>query len=234
MNIDKEEILKFEADAHEWWNDRGPYKILHKINPLRIKFITERINLKGLAVLDIGCGGGLLSEELVKKGALVTGIDASKKTILVAKRHAKESNFKIDYQCIAFDEYVKKTRKKFDCVICFELIEHVKDPEKLLKDINNVSKKNSKLFLSTINRNIQSFIFAKILAEYFLKIIPKGTHKYEKFVKPSEISEILEPLNYTIEEVVGMIFNPLILNFELSSFTNVNYFLYAEKNKKQY
>ena len=160
------------------------------------------------------------------------GIDASKKTISVAKKHAQESKLKIDYQCITLNEYIKKTRKKFDCVICYELIEHVPDPQKLLEDINIISKNNSTLFLSTINRNIQSFIFAKILAEYFLKIIPKGTHKYEKFVKPSELTETLEGLSYNIEEITGMIFNPLIFDFELSSFTNINYFLYAKKNKK--
>jgi len=232
MNLDKEEILNFETHAHEWWNDRGPYKILHKLNPLRLKFITDRIKLDGITVLDIGCGGGLLAEEMAKKGASVTGIDASKKTISVAKKHAQESKLKIDYQCITLNEYIKKTRKKFDCVICYELIEHVPDPQKLLEDINIISKNNSTLFLSTINRNIQSFIFAKILAEYFLKIIPKGTHKYEKFVKPSELTETLEGLSYNIEEITGMIFNPLIFDFELSSFTNINYFLYAKKNKK--
>jgi len=232
MNLDKEEISNFDGHAHEWWNSRGPYKLLHKLNPLRLQFITDRINLTGLSVLDIGCGGGLLAEEMSKKGANVTGIDASVKTISVAKKHAKESKLKIDYQCMTIDQYLKKSNKKFDCIICFELIEHVPDPKKLLKDINSVSKKDSSLFLSTINRNLQSFIFAKIFAEYFLKIIPIGTHKYEKFVKPSELSDNLDILKYKVKEVVGLCFNPLIFNFEFSSITNVNYFLYAKKNKK--
>ncbi len=233
MNVEKEEILNFETHAHEWWNTRGPYKLLHKLNPLRLKFITDRVNISGLSILDVGCGGGLLSEELAKKGAIVTSIDASEKTISIAKDHAKESNLKIDYQCTTLDKYIQKSRKKFDCVVCFELIEHVPDPKKLLEDMNSISKKNSKIFLSTINRNIQSFLFAKVLAEYFLKIIPRGTHKYNKFVKPSEISRTLEELDYVVKEIIGMILNPLTFKFELSSFTNVNYFLYAEKNKKQ-
>lgn len=232
MNLDKEEILNFETHAHEWWNNRGPYKILHKLNPLRLKFITDRIKLDGITVLDIGCGGGLLAEEMAKKGASVTGIDASKKTISVAKKHAQESKLKIDYQCITLNEYIKKTRKKFDCVICYELIEHVPDPKKLIEDINKVSKQNTKLFLSTINRNLHSFIFAKILAEYFLKIVPKGTHEYQKFIKPSEMSNVLELYNYKVQEVTGMVLNPITFNFQLSSFSKINYFLYATKLRK--
>ncbi len=144
----------------------------------------------------------------------------------------KESKLNIDYQCTTLEEYTKKVKKKFDFIICFELIEHVPNPKELLTNINSASKKNSKIFLSTINRNIQSFFLAKIMAEYILKIIPKGTHKYEKFIKPSELTEILEDLDYDVKEIIGMILNPLTFNFELSSFTNVNYFLYAEKNKK--
>ena len=225
MNVDKEEILNFETHAHEWWNVKGPYKILHKLNPLRLKFIADRVDIKGSTILDIGCGGGLLSEELAKEGGIVTSIDASEKTILVAKNHAKESKLNIDYQCTTLEEYTKKVKKKFDFIICFELIEHVPDPKELLTNINSASKKNSKVFLSTINRNIQSFFLAKIMAEYFLKVIPKGTHKYEKFIKPSELTKILEDLDYDVKEIIGMILNPLTFNFELSSFTNVNYFL---------
>ena len=224
--------MNFETHAHEWWNVKGPYKILHKLNPLRLKFIADRVDIKGSTILDIGCGGGLLSEELAKEGGIVTSIDASEKTILVAKNHAKESKLNIDYQCTTLEEYTKKVKKKFDFIICFELIEHVPDPKELLTNINSASKKNSKVFLSTINRNIQSFFLAKIMAEYFLKVIPKGTHKYEKFIKPSELTKILEDLDYDVKEIIGMILNPLTFNFELSSFTNVNYFLYEEKNKK--
>ena len=136
MNVDKEEILNFETHAHEWWNVKGPYKILHKLNPLRLKFIADRVDIKGSTILDIGCGGGLLSEELAKEGGIVTSIDASEKTILVAKNHAKESKLNIDYQCTTLEEYTKKVKKKFDFIICFELIEHVPDPKELLTNIN--------------------------------------------------------------------------------------------------
>ena len=232
MNLDEKEMLNFDNYAHEWWNKRGPYKLLHKLNPLRLKYIEDRVDIDDLTILDIGCGGGILSEALSKKGAKVTSIDASDKTIKIAKKHAVENNLKIDYKCCTLDEYIKNSKKTFDCIVCFELIEHVPDPKKLLEDINRVSKPSTKLFLSTINRNLHSFIFAKILAEYFLKIVPKGTHEYQKFIKPSEVSNVLELYNYKVQEITGMVLNPITFNFQLSSFSKINYFLYATKLKK--
>jgi len=229
MNVDKKEIDNFDIYAHEWWNKRGPYKLIHNLTPIRVDYIQNTINIKGLRILDIGCGGGLLAEELSKKGAKITGLDASEKTINIAKQHAKESNLNIEYICSTLESYIEKNKKKFDVVICFELIEHVPDQEKLIHSISEVTKKNSTLFFSTINRNIVSFAFAKVIAEYFLKIVPQGTHQYEKFIKPSELALLLELAGFKIDDVSGVKLNPIDHTFSLSSMTKINYFMTSTK-----
>lgn len=229
MNLDKKEISNFDEHAHEWWNKRGPYKLIHNLTPLRMEYITNQITLEDMEILDIGCGGGILAEELSKKGANVTGIDASKKTIEIAKQHSQENNLKINYECSTLEDHLKKSKKKYDSIICFELIEHVPDQLKLINDISKVSKKGSKLFLSTINRNIVSFLFAKVIAEYVLKIVPQGTHQYEKFIKPSELNKILEKSNYKTIDIKGVKLNPIDFTFSFSSITKINYFMTSTK-----
>lgn len=229
MNLDKKEISNFDEHAHEWWNKRGPYKLIHNLTPLRMEYITNQITLEDMEILDIGCGGGILAEELSKKGANVTGIDASEKTIEIAKQHSQENNLKINYECSTLEEHLKKSKKKYDSIICFELIEHVPDQLKLINDISKVSKKGSKLFLSTINRNIVSFLFAKVIAEYVLKIVPQGTHQYEKFIKPSELNKILEKSNYKTIDIKGVKVNPIDFTFSFSSITKINYFMTSIK-----
>ncbi|CAI8364120.1 MAG: Ubiquinone biosynthesis O-methyltransferase [Gammaproteobacteria bacterium] len=229
MNLDKKEISNFDEHAHEWWNKRGPYKLIHNLTPLRMEYITNQITLEDMEILDIGCGGGILAEELSKKGANVTGIDASEKTIEVAKQHSQENNLKINYECSTLEDHLKKSKKKYDSIICFELIEHVPDQLKLINDISKVSKKGSKLFLSTINRNIVSFLFAKVIAEYILKIVPQGTHQYEKFIKPSELNKILEKSNYKTIDIKGVKLNPIDFTFSFSSITKINYFMTSTK-----
>ncbi len=229
MNLDKKEISNFDEHAHEWWNRRGPYKLIHNLTPLRMEYITNQITLEDMEILDIGCGGGILAEELSKKGANVTGIDASEKTIEIAKQHSQENNLKINYECSTLEEHLKKSKKKYDSIICFELIEHVPDQLKLINDISKVSKKRSKLFLSTINRNIVSFLFAKVIAEYVLKIVPQGTHQYEKFIKPSELNKILEKSNYKTIDIKGVKVNPIDFTFSFSSITKINYFMTSIK-----
>ena len=229
MNLDKKEISNFDEHAHEWWNKRGPYKLIHNLTPLRMEYITNQITLEDMEILDIGCGGGILAEELSKKGANVTGIDASKKTIEIAKQHSQENNLKINYECSTLENHLKKSKKKYDSIICFELIEHVPDQLKLINDISKVSKKGSKLFLSTINRNIISFLFAKVIAEYVLKIVPQGTHQYEKFIKPSELNKILEKSNYKTIDIKGVKLNPIDFTFSFSSITKINYFMTSTK-----
>ena len=229
MNLDKKEISNFDEYAHEWWNKRGPYKLIHNLTPLRMEYITNQITLEDMEILDIGCGGGILAEELSKKGANVTGIDASEKTIEIAKQHSQENNLKINYECSTLEDHLKKSKKKYDSIICFELIEHVPDQLKLINDISKVSKKRSKLFLSTINRNIVSFLFAKVIAEYVLKIVPQGTHQYEKFIKPSELNKILEKSNYKTIDIKGVKLNPIDFTFSFSSITKINYFMTSIK-----
>ena len=229
MNLDKKEISNFDEYAHEWWNKRGPYKLIHNLTPLRMEYITNQITLEDMEILDIGCGGGILAEELSKKGANVTGIDASEKTIEIAKQHSQENNLKINYECSTLEDHLKKSKKKYDSIICFELIEHVPDQLKLINDISKVSKKGSKLFLSTINRNIVSFLFAKVIAEYVLKIVPQGTHQYEKFIKPSELNKILEKSNYKTIDIKGVKLNPIDFTFSFSSITKINYFMTSIK-----
>lgn len=229
MNLDKKEISNFDEHAHEWWNKRGPYKLIHNLTPLRMEYITNQVTLEDMEILDIGCGGGILAEELSKKGANVTGIDASEKTIEIAKQHSQENNLKINYECSTLEDHLKKSKKKYDSIICFELIEHVPDQLKLINDISKVSKKGSKLFLSTINRNIISFLFAKVIAEYVLKIVPQGTHQYEKFIKPSELNKILEKSNYKTIDIKGVKLNPIDFTFSFSSITKINYFMTSTK-----
>lgn len=229
MNLDKKEISNFDEHAHEWWNKRGPYKLIHNLTPLRMEYITNQITLEDMEILDIGCGGGILAEELSKKGANVTGIDASEKTIEIAKQHSQENNLKINYECSTLEDHLKKSKKKYDSIICFELIEHVPDQLKLINDISKVSKKGSKLFLSTINRNIVSFLFAKVIAEYVLKIVPQGTHQYEKFIRPSELNKILEKSNYKTIDIKGVKVNPIDFTFSFSSITKINYFMTSIK-----
>ncbi len=229
MNIDKSEIENFDNYAHEWWNKRGPYKFIHLLTPIRLKYISDNLKLKGSKILDLGCGGGLLSEAMTNRGADVIGIDASLKTIEIAKKHAKEQNLKIKYINTDIESFDHK--EKFDAVICFELIEHVPDPNELIKHMSRFIKPNGKLFLSTINRNLFSFMFAKVFAEYLLNIIPRGTHTYEKFLKPSEIRQMLENNDLSISDIQGLKFNPISNTFKLSSFAKINYFITALHNE---
>ena len=217
----------FDEYAYDWWNKTGHHKLLHKLNPLRLEYISSRLEIKNKKILDIGCGGGILSEELSKMGAKVTGIDFSKKSISIAKKHAQEENLDIEY--INGSILDISNLGKYDCIICFEMIEHIHEPEKLIEKIDSVSQKKSHLFMSTINRNLKSFIFAKIFAEYILEVVPRGTHQYSKFITPYELSMILEQNKFNITSIDGILFNPINESFALDKNTDVNYFLYAEK-----
>ena len=229
MNIDEKEINNFDSFAHEWWNKRGPYKLIHNLTPLRLDYIQQHMNIKNSNILDIGCGGGILAEELTDKGAKVTGLDASKKTIQIAKSHAKEKNHSINYLNISLEDHIKNIDHKYDAIVCFELIEHVPDQLKLIQDISSICKQGGKVFLSTINRNIVSFAFAKIMAEYILNIVPEGTHQYKKFIKPSELAKMLELSSLDINDIKGVKLNPIDYSFTFSSMTKINYFMTSTK-----
>ena len=228
--MDKKELNQeshFDEFAYDWWNKSGHYKLLHRLNPIRLEYILSRCSLDKKNVLDIGCGGGILSEELCKQGAKVTGIDSSSKSISIAKQHAEQNNYDIKYINKSIFEITDLGI--YDFIICFEMIEHINEPNDLIKKIKELSSKKSGLFLSTINRNLKSFMFAKIMAEYVLNYVPKGTHQYAKFITPYELTKMLENNNYKLNDISGLNFNPLDESFHLSSNTDINYFLYAEK-----
>ena len=230
QNIDKEEVEKFDDLAKSWWDPQGDFKSLHQINPLRINFIKERTTLAGKQVLDIGCGGGLLAEVLSDLGAIVTAIDASKKTINVAKAHAKKVGSNVNYIKASLEEFSKiEPKAKFDVITCLEMLEHVPDPLQILKKCSDLLNQDGDLFLSTINRNPRSYLFAIIGAEYLLNLLPKGTHDYSKFIKPSELSKWLNKSNLNTIEVVGLSYNPITDNYWLGKDIAVNYLLHASK-----
>ena len=229
MNVDKKEIKKFDDISYSWWDPEGPFKPLHMLNPVRTEFIKNRIDLKDKTLIDVGCGGGLLCENLAEHSKEVKGIDMSNEAIEIAKTHQTLKNLKIDYEEIALEGLLKKSKKKYDVLTCMELVEHVPDPEKLIKDCFKITNRKADLFFSTLNRNIISYIIAIIGAEYILSILPKGTHKYEKFIKPSEFSKILRSNDLIVEDIKGISFNLLSNKFFESNNTDINYIIHCKK-----
>ena len=231
-SINKKEIEKFSKIAEEWWNPNGKFKPLHKFNPIRISYIKENIvkslkikqnknPLKKIRILDIGCGGGLLSEPMCRLGAEVTAIDASVKNIAVAKLHAKKNNLKINYICTSPEKL--KTKKKFDVILNMEIIEHVEDVKFFLKSCSNLLKKNGIMFVATLNKTLKSYAFAIVGAEYILKWLPVGTHDWEKFIKPDELINILKKNDVRLDRLDGMKFNLVTDKWKISDDKSVNY-----------
>ena len=229
MNVDKKEIKKFDDISYSWWDPEGPFKPLHMLNPVRTDFIKNRIDLKDKTLIDVGCGGGLLCENLAEHSKEVKGIDMSNEAIEIAKTHQTLKNLKIDYEEIALESLLKNSKKKYDVLTCMELVEHVPDPEKLIKDCVKITNRKADLFFSTLNRNLISYIIAIIGAEYILSILPKGTHKYEKFIKPSEFSKILRSNDLIVEDIKGISFNLLANKFCESNNTDINYIIHCKK-----
>ena len=238
-SINKKEIEKFSNMAAEWWDPEGKFKPLHKFNPIRIKYIKENIvkefqlknkkyPLSGINVLDIGCGGGLLSEPMCRLGANVTAIDASNKNIAIANLHAKKNNLKINYICSSPEKL--KTTKKFDVILNMEIVEHVEDVDFFLKSCANLLKKNGLMFVATINKTLKSYIFAIVGAEYILRWLPIGTHEWEKFVKPEQLKSILIKNNLDLKKIDGMNFNILKDEWNVSKDLSVNYIAEFKKN----
>ena len=237
--INKKEIEKFSKIAEEWWNPEGKFKPLHKFNPIRISYIKENIiktfklenkktPLKNLKILDIGCGGGLLSEPMSRLGAKVTGIDASDKNINVAKLHSKKNNLKINYFCSSPEKF--KIKDKFDVILNMEIVEHVEDVSLFLKSCTELLKKNGIMFVATLNKTLKSYIFAIIGAEYILRWLPIGTHEWEKFVKPDELTSILEKNKLKLDRIDGMNFNILTNEWSVGKDKSVNYIAKFIKN----
>ena len=230
--INKKEIEKFSKIAEEWWDPAGKFKPLHKFNPIRISYIKENIintfnlqksdrSLKGIKILDIGCGGGLLSEPMARMGADVFGIDASDKNINIAKLHAEKNKLKIKYFCSSPENF--KTENKFDVILNMEIIEHVEDVNFFLKSCSKLLKKNGIMFVATLNKTLKSYLFAIIGAEYVLRWLPIGTHEWEKFIKPEELINMTKKCNLTLNDLRGVKFNLVLNEWKLSNDKSVNY-----------
>ena len=228
-NVDKQEVKKFSDIAEEWWDKDGDFKPLHIINPLRANYIKDKIELLDKDILDVGCGGGLLSEALHDFGANVTGIDAAGPGIQVAKIHAKKNNKSISYFEKTAEELNKKNYESFDIVTCLEVLEHVPDPKELVKTCINLLKPEGFLFLSTINKNPRSWLTAIVGAEYIFNLLPKGTHEFNKFIKPSMLASYIRSANAELLETKGMFYNPVTHKAHLNNDLGVNYLMYARK-----
>ena len=223
LNVDPNEIAKFEELASRWWDAQGEFKPLHEINPLRLHYIDERANIQGKKVLDVGCGGGILSESMAQRGARVTAIDMGKAPLSVARLHAMESDVEVDYQQITVEELAAKMPGEFDTVTCMEMLEHVPDPASVINACCQLVKPGGSVFLSTINRNPKSYLFAIVGAEYILNMLPKGTHDYEKFIRPSELDEWARQSQLELKDITGMTYNPLTKSYKLGRDVDVNY-----------
>lgn len=225
INADPAELQKFGELAHRWWDPNSEFKPLHDINPLRLGWINASIPLRGKRVLDVGCGGGLLSEGMAALGAEVTGIDLSEKPLGVAKLHLLESGHKIDYRKISVEELAEEMPANFDVVTCLEMLEHVPNPSSTITACARLVKPGGQVFFSTLNRNPKSYLFAVIGAEYVLQMLPKGTHDYAKFIKPSELSRWAKMGNLEPSELIGMSYNPFTKEYSLGRDTSVNYLM---------
>lgn len=224
-NVDPQELSKFGDLAHRWWDPNSEFRPLHEINPLRLDWIDQQISLKGKTVLDVGCGGGLLSEGMAARGAQVTGIDLSEKPLGVAKLHLLESGLSVNYRMISAEALAEEAPGTFDVVTCLEMLEHVPNPMSTIIACAKLVKPGGKVFFSTINRNPKAYLLAVIGAEYVLKMLPKGTHDYARFIKPSELSRWNRIAGLTPETLTGLTYNPLSKTYSLGQDTSVNYLM---------
>lgn len=243
--VDPQEINAFTALASQWWDEQGPFKPLHRINPLRLAFLrdeiiahfkhsndttkTNTLPLEGLTILDVGCGGGLLCEPLARLGAKVTGIDAGQENIDIALEHAKNSGLTIDYRCTTSED-LAATGAQFDCVMALEIVEHVADVPLFVKSCSDLVRPKGQLFMSTLNRTLKSYAIGIIAAEYILRWVPKGTHQWDKFLEPAELNDYLEKNGITIQSLKGLTLDPFTNSWRLSDDLDVNYLLSAIKN----
>jgi 2-polyprenyl-6-hydroxyphenyl methylase/3-demethylubiquinone-9 3-methyltransferase len=230
LNADPAELDKFGDLAHRWWDPNSEFKPLHDINPLRLDWIDAAIGLSGKRVIDVGCGGGLLSEGMAVRGAEVTGIDLSEKPLGVAKLHLLESGQKVDYRKISAEQMAAEMPSAFDAVTCLEMLEHVPDPASIVASCARLVKPGGQVFFSTINRNPKAYLFAVIGAEYLLQMLPKGTHDFARFIKPSELTRWCKQSGLEPDELTGMTYNPLTRHYALSRDTDVNYLIRATRD----
>ena len=226
-NVDPAELAKFADLAHRWWDPDSEFRPLHEINPLRLAWIDELVALPGKHVLDVGCGGGILTEAMAARGAQVTGIDLGEKALNVARLHLLESGHRVDYHLASAEDFARSNPRKFDVVTCMELLEHVPDPASTVAACATLVKPGGWCVFSTINRNPKAYLFAVIGAEYILNLLPRGTHDYAKFLRPSELSAMARSAGLSVEAMTGMTYNPFGKKYSLLDDTSVNYILAA-------
>jgi 2-polyprenyl-6-hydroxyphenyl methylase/3-demethylubiquinone-9 3-methyltransferase len=229
INVDPQELEKFSQLAHRWWDPNSEFKPLHDINPLRLDWIDQRAALAGKRVLDVGCGGGILSESMAVRGAEVTGIDLADKPLKVAQLHLLESGHKVAYRKIAVEALAREEAGQYDVVTCMEVLEHVPDPASQVRACAELLRPGGHAFFATINRNPKSFLFAIVGAEYVLRLLPRGTHEYEKLIRPSELAGFCRSAGLSVVDMVGMTYNPFTKVYALGRDTDVNYILHAQR-----
>jgi 2-polyprenyl-6-hydroxyphenyl methylase/3-demethylubiquinone-9 3-methyltransferase len=231
MNADPSEIQKFDELAQRWWDPDAEFRPLHEINPLRLNWIVRHTALAGRRVLDIGCGGGILAEAMAREGAMVTGIDLSEKVLRVAELHGLESGVTVRYEQIAAEDMARREPASFDLVTCMEMLEHVPDPAAIVAACAALVKPGGRVFLSTLNRNPKSFLFAIVGAEYLLRMLPKGTHDWTKFITPADLSRFARAAGLNIDAIAGLAYNPLTGKYSLSDDSSVNYLMACTRNR---
>ena len=234
-NVDPQEIAKFEALASQWWDTTSQFRPLHQINPLRLNWISDRVDaaqgLAGKRVLDVGCGGGILAESMARRGANVLGIDMGLAPLAVGRIHAEKEGVQgIEYRQVPVEQLAEEMAGQFDVVTCMEMLEHVPDPSSIVRACMKLVKPNGHVFFSTINRNPKSYLFAIIGAEYVLRMLPRGTHEYQKFIRPSELAGFIRDAGLTLQEMTGLHFNPLTQHYWLAPNVDVNYMLSTQKS----
>ncbi len=230
LNVDHAEVSKFEELASRWWDPHSEFKPLHEINPLRLGYIDKIAPLDGKRVLDVGCGGGILSESMAAKGAEVTGIDMGEAPLQVARLHLLETGLHVNYERIPVERLAEERPAAFDVVTCMEMLEHVPDPASVVNACAQLVKPGGHVFFSTLNRNPKSFLFAIIGAEYLLQLLPKGTHDFAKFIRPSELDAWIRESGLATRDITGLLYNPLTRSYRLGADVDVNYMVYTQKN----
>lgn len=230
LNADQQELDKFSELAHKWWDPNSEFKPLHDINPLRLDYVDQHAGLAGKSVLDVGCGGGILAESMAQRGAQVTGIDLGDKALKVARLHLLESGAQVDYRLIAVEDVAREQPGHYDIVTCMEMLEHVPEPASVVRACAALVKPGGQVFFSTLNRNVKSYLYAIVGAEYLLKLLPQGTHDYEKFLKPSELSGYCRSAGLSVEGITGMSYNPFSKAYSLGDDSSVNYLIRCRRN----